>query len=74
MLGSRLSMNGIANNLVATGLLTRQPHPREARILLLALSEAGERRAASCRVGVEAVEARFSAPLTKATTACRQLR
>jgi DNA-binding MarR family transcriptional regulator len=63
------SMNAIVNALEQQGLVTRAPHPENARVLQTRLTPAGKAVLRNCRADVEAVEAAFLSELSEADQA-----
>ena len=57
------TMNEIVGNLLNAGLIRRAPHPENARILQMFLTEEGRTLLAQAHSLVQAVEARMVAPL-----------
>lgn len=66
---SRAAVTGVLDTLAKRGLVRREPHPRDRRMVLVHLTEAGFRMADEVRRTVHRAEAGWVSPLSEADRA-----
>jgi DNA-binding MarR family transcriptional regulator len=62
---SRATVTGVLDTLVKRGLVRREPHPTDRRMVLVHLTNAGSRMADRVRRTVHAAEAEWMGPLSE---------